>query len=622
MAQKGMSLNPGADPTLVAAAYRAGMANVPKDLSGTFEALAASYDKTMESVAASWSSVIKDVATLGGAAVATAIKNMNTTSAAFTHVVDREEGPLTEEESAKSGEVGWSVTTTTTDDPTSRQKAREESSLKTFTLGDELVNIRKKLRELWGKTDKASRIERNKLKSSRSKLFSELEFLENVDNFNNENLANGLIDEGATGKLPLLMQNALSAYKTKSGKILEGKWAGYRVSLTRDGNDDLNFILKDSQGRIVTGMGIDGEILTERGGKPYSISTKKMQGLLIRKYDETKLKAWNKFMDGPLKSDTKIFGYDGFANKVRAYVQTEEELHGLIGLNPGASKSNLVDEINFGGTAAAELFGGISSAALKGMGVVDADGDGHIGDNPNTKDVVETGDFIGKDGSTNIKNYKIVKDALLNRDSDNYDFKTTQSIFVKYATDAASDMHKFVPAVNKNKNNNKSGGSTNPAWNNQWKSFEDQDRKLQTAMTGGDIRDWGNFLWKSADGGKTYSAEGSDKPEHNNINVVDLLGGHQFGLSNRPLYANLQKKTVFDKDNSEIENDAGDVFGDDAGIVEIQNEQVAKVNWYAGKKEVRKNANGQWEYNTGLSSNPKWEIASGKMLRRIKENYK
>ena len=68
-------LNPGADATLVQAAYAAAMANVPKDLSGTFEALAASYDKTMQSVADSWSGVIKDVATLGGAAVATAIKN-------------------------------------------------------------------------------------------------------------------------------------------------------------------------------------------------------------------------------------------------------------------------------------------------------------------------------------------------------------------------------------------------------------------------------------------------------------------------------------------------------------------------------------------------------------------
>ena len=57
--QSGMSLNPGADPTLVAAAYRASMANVPKDLSGTFEALATNYAATMKTVGETWAEVAK-----------------------------------------------------------------------------------------------------------------------------------------------------------------------------------------------------------------------------------------------------------------------------------------------------------------------------------------------------------------------------------------------------------------------------------------------------------------------------------------------------------------------------------------------------------------------------------
>ena len=64
MAKGGINLNPGADATLTAAAYRAGMANVPKDLSGTFEAMAKSYDDTMQSVAESWSTVIEKVVPL------------------------------------------------------------------------------------------------------------------------------------------------------------------------------------------------------------------------------------------------------------------------------------------------------------------------------------------------------------------------------------------------------------------------------------------------------------------------------------------------------------------------------------------------------------------------------
>ena len=54
-----INLNPGADPTLVNAAYRAAMANVPKDLSRTFEALATNYANTMQTVGQAWAGVAK-----------------------------------------------------------------------------------------------------------------------------------------------------------------------------------------------------------------------------------------------------------------------------------------------------------------------------------------------------------------------------------------------------------------------------------------------------------------------------------------------------------------------------------------------------------------------------------
>ena len=75
MAEKGMSLNPGADPTLVAAAYRAGMANVPHDISGTFEALATNYAQTMKIVGANWANVAKVTGELAGEAISTYTQN-------------------------------------------------------------------------------------------------------------------------------------------------------------------------------------------------------------------------------------------------------------------------------------------------------------------------------------------------------------------------------------------------------------------------------------------------------------------------------------------------------------------------------------------------------------------
>jgi|10_taG_2_1085330.scaffolds.fasta_scaffold24537_2 hypothetical protein len=477
-----VNLNPGADQTLVAAAYRSAMANVPKDLSGTFEALAASYDETMQSVADSWSGVIKDVATLGSAAVATAIKNSISRPGYGNMIRYSSVDQLSEEKRAeigtykeyaagdqemvtklknKYGEIPEDVDLTkivpgsdkfTTkkgvtkdrigmtygelkkayEGATLSEKEWEELNLQNtpIYIGDELTNIRKGLRALWGKTDRDSVIKRQELKSHRDKLFSELDFLENVDNFNNENLANGLIDEGATGKLPLLMQNALSAYKTKSKKILEGDWAGYHVVPTRDGNDDLNFILKDPEGRVVTGQGVDGEILTERGGKPYSISTSKMNSLLTPKYDETRRQAWNKMFDGLLASNIKNFSDIGYGNKARDFVQTEEELFGLMGHNPGNNSSNFVDDLNNPSGTSAAIFSGMGQVKLAEMGVKDIGKKGY-----------DAEDFIGEGVAT--QNYKIVKDALLNKTSGNYDFKTTQNAFIEYVTDVASKMHKF-----------------------------------------------------------------------------------------------------------------------------------------------------------------------------------
>ena len=59
-----VNLNPGADATLVQAAYAAAMANVPKDLSRTFEALATSYANTMQIVGESWSENLKSIGKL------------------------------------------------------------------------------------------------------------------------------------------------------------------------------------------------------------------------------------------------------------------------------------------------------------------------------------------------------------------------------------------------------------------------------------------------------------------------------------------------------------------------------------------------------------------------------
>ena len=75
-----INLNPGADSTLVNVAYRAAMANAPKDYSDTLERAADSYEKTMEASSEMWGNVAKVGAALGGEMV----KNANERAAYAT----------------------------------------------------------------------------------------------------------------------------------------------------------------------------------------------------------------------------------------------------------------------------------------------------------------------------------------------------------------------------------------------------------------------------------------------------------------------------------------------------------------------------------------------------------
>ena len=67
-----INLNPGADATLVSAAYRAAIADTPGDYSGTLEKAAESYGKTMEASSEMWGNVAKVGAAIGGEMMANA----------------------------------------------------------------------------------------------------------------------------------------------------------------------------------------------------------------------------------------------------------------------------------------------------------------------------------------------------------------------------------------------------------------------------------------------------------------------------------------------------------------------------------------------------------------------
>ena len=72
-----INLNPGADSTLVQAAYAAAMANVPKDLSPIYKQMGDSYQLAMQSFGESFAGAMEKIGEVAGIAVQQAIKKSN-----------------------------------------------------------------------------------------------------------------------------------------------------------------------------------------------------------------------------------------------------------------------------------------------------------------------------------------------------------------------------------------------------------------------------------------------------------------------------------------------------------------------------------------------------------------
>tara|TARA_R110002020_G_scaffold134196_7_gene299297 strand:- start:321 stop:2459 length:2139 start_codon:yes stop_codon:yes gene_type:complete len=426
MAKGGTNLNPGADATLVAAATRAAMANVPKDLSRTFESVARGYDTMMQNIGEAYGEIAKETVTLGKSVVQDAIAyDQNATKGDFYAFNRKITGPLTEEQ---SGEPGSLITTDKADDP----KELFEST----TIGDELRRIRKEIYQT-GPFGIALTAEDKKkkyaLQQEKDQLLSQLAVIDNAENFNNDALKNGTVDLKATGKLNLVAKKALTAYKTKSGIIQDGPYKGYKSVLGKDSNDKLVFKLQDAQGNFVTGMDLDGELTTD-GDKAYSIPVDNMGGMLNKSISKEDENAVTKIFRDEMVSRTETYAGNILANKLAPYVESEDNLHSLMHKGLGDNATSFVDDLSNPSVTSAEMYATIGEAKLREIGAVDTDGD----------DDVDKDDFVGV-GNEKAKeqNFKIVRQAVLDKTNKNYNAETTRSLFLDYAKGVGEKMWQY-----------------------------------------------------------------------------------------------------------------------------------------------------------------------------------
>ena len=384
-----VNLNPGADQTLVAAATRAAMANVPKDLSGTYEALASNYAATMKIVGESYGQLAKTVGKIGGQLAGQAIENMRMTGQGDSLLINKEIEIQQPKEVEVDTSKGASYTyddgskapkspyapidtyETTGEAPPSVLPAKPKTKTVTVTVGDELRDIRKELSNLFLKTDKKSRVRKNELRAKRDKFFGEIKAMQSDDLFNDELLASENVDYELTGNLNMAMKLGQNAYRTKSGVIKEGEFKRYKAVLTRDEDDDMAWILKDPSGNTVTGMEA-GKIVTT-GDTPHVVKLSEMKSMLTPKMDQRVTSDLNNEIakmaaQGKVKGSTYLGNQ--LVNKFRPLLENETSLHQLTNIRMGDSETTLREELNNPSSASVEMFAGLSEAKLKSMGLL------------------------------------------------------------------------------------------------------------------------------------------------------------------------------------------------------------------------------------------------------------
>ena len=405
---KTFNLNPGADATLVTAATRAAMANVPHDLSGTFEKMAESYADSMSVVGEAWGQVAK----IGGEALSKATKNF---------INDRKKMALG---STYEGEDGSAFLMDGSD------IENEDGSI---THVDGLNDIRDKYWKTFSVAEgnnpfsRENIAERQRLNQNKQKIFAQIDMLEGgfsevASNFTAGNYDEAAMAYGGTAKF----YEALSVMKTKTGKTDDG----YHLKTSHDKNGDIILTLFDNN---------DNPVLVDKNdpnSNPVSMPANNIQDGVVTKNGEI-IQGMTDVFENIRKTSaagSKGVTWDHTAGRVKnqlsALVANENDLHhAMHSKNIWNFDGSFSDDMTNATDFSASVFADIGGLKLQQIGVVDADKDGVVGD----KD-----DFMGNTADAS-RNYSAVLSALTNRTNKHYDEDVTREVFLDWGIKKGKD---------------------------------------------------------------------------------------------------------------------------------------------------------------------------------------
>jgi len=452
MAKGGISLNPGADPTLVRAATYAAMANVPKDLSGTFEAMATNYAATMKIVGETWAGVAKIGGELAGEAIS--IYAQNKKYDAMGIGIQNKDGTSFLYDQLQKTRQGlkdtWFNPVTTDAD------------------GNPLEN--------WRDLNRAKRLE---FRQDKAKLEAQIVDLNNGYNNLATRLETGDYHQAATGNGNWRMINAVGAYKSSSGKTKDGDY----VLPDMDENGDVFFTLYGSDGKEVKSK--DGENVTVKAGE--------IEGLLTPKNDTVISNANKLFLN--LEASGKIkgrnYGMDGkvFRKNFGKLLENEDDMHILMNEDLYMLGRSFTNDVNNGDLEGDSFTSANIWSSMGGILPTDSKGKPLQITDSNNSGGIDAGDF------QNVDNYNKLAGAILDRTNKFYNKDVTKAIFQDWAHQSGEKAFRYGAGMRTGDSN---GGRTRRIG----------DRDVSAEVWQGDYVPYINFLNNPKEGQKVMSPRG------------------------------------------------------------------------------------------------------------------
>ena len=406
-----INLNPGADATLVNAAYAAAMANVPKDLSRTFETMAESYQKTMAVMGQAWG----DVAKIGAGYLKEAAGNFieGKKYEALGSLYQNAEG------------VNFLL---------NGSDIKNDDGSTTHVNG--LDDIKTELWKTYSSGNPFSPENRGKrilLEQEKDKLYAQIDDL----SAGYSNIAD-IMASGAYSKDAMSIQHgdgrllaAIGAMRSSRGTAENGDYV--QASHNKNGDIVLNLFDKDGNA-VLTDMSDPNSV---------QMSTKvgDINKLIVKNVPQS-LNLINELFEGVRTQGAK--GPNGttwehvggrFGNDIEAAVNTENSLHYMMHEKKIWNfAGSFADDLKSESVTSAQLF-----ASLGGQLPTDEQGNQmNIDISGGTdKNAFDAGDL------QNPLNYTKLTSALTNRRNKFYDEDTTRESFVNWATEKAEGVYKY-----------------------------------------------------------------------------------------------------------------------------------------------------------------------------------